>query len=118
MDNILYVGGDNSQFNTLTEAIKALPDNDEMFALRIAPGEYKEKIELRRGNLLIEGMGNFPDETEITYDDCARKDMPDGSKYGTFRSYSFFIANRDDLLSCILFNDTYHYDIFLDFHKV
>jgi len=105
MNNILYVGGDNSQFNTLTEAIKALPDNDEMYTIRIAPGEYKEKIELRRGNLLIEGMGNFPDETEITFDDCARKDMPDGSKYGTFRSYSFFIdANNVTLRNLTISN--------------
>ena len=91
MENILYVGRDSADFKTLSEAINSLPDNQEKYIIKVAPGEYKEKIELRRGNLVIEGTGNFPDETEITYSDFARMDMPDGSKCGTFRSYSFFI---------------------------
>ena len=79
-------------FTTLTEAIQALPsDEHEPVLIRIAPGEYYEKIELRRDNVTIEGTGNSADQTVLYYDDCARQDMPDGSKRGTFRSYSFFI---------------------------
>ncbi|MCR4617506.1 MAG: pectin methylesterase [Lachnospiraceae bacterium] len=90
MSKEIIVGVD-SDYATLTEAIASLPQNDEIYTIKIKPGSYYEKIELRRGNLVIEGMGNFPSEVELTYDDCARQDMPDGTKRGTFRSYSFFI---------------------------
>ena len=84
-------GSDNS-YISLTEAISSLPTNEsEHITIKIAPGEYYEKIELKRGNVTIEGMGGASEETVLFYDDCARQDMPDGSKRGTFRSYSFFI---------------------------
>ena len=81
-----------SCFNSVSEALSALPENEEeQYILKIAPGKYYEKLEIRRGNLIIEGCGASPEDTELTFDDCARKDHPDGNKYGTFRSYSVFI---------------------------
>ncbi len=82
----------DDSYKSLTEAIASLPsDESEHIIIKITPGEYYEKIELRRGNLTIEGTGSSAEETVLCYDDCARQDMPDGSKCGTFRSYSFFI---------------------------
>ncbi len=85
-------GDNNSEYISLTEAIASLSsDESEHITIKIAPGEYYEKIELRRGNVTIEGTGSEAKDTLLFYDDCARQDMPDGSKRGTFRSYSFFI---------------------------
>ena len=81
----------DTTFNTLTDAVNALPEKYESARILVSPGSYYEKIELRKGNLTIEGLGKAPSDTVVYYDDFARKDMPDGSKYGTFRSYSFFI---------------------------
>ena len=90
--NNRYPGDNNSEFISLTEAIASLSsDESEHITIKIAPGEYYEKIELRRGNVTIEGTGSEAKDTLLFYDDCARQDMPDGSKRGTFRSYSFFI---------------------------
>ena len=84
--------GKEDHFTSLSAAIKALPqDASEEAIIKTAPGEYYEKIELRRSNVTIEGTGSSANETVFYYDDCARQDMPDGSKRGTFRSYSFFI---------------------------
>ncbi len=81
-----------NHFSSLSAAINALPGDPSIDVnIKISPGEYYEKTELRRGNVTIEGTGNSAVETVIYYDDCARQDMPDGSKRGTFRSYSFFI---------------------------
>ncbi len=79
-------------FSTLTGALDSLPENaEETIRITVRPGSYKEKIEIKHDNLIIEGSGYLSSDTEITFDNCARDDMPDGSKRGTFRSYSVFI---------------------------
>lgn len=95
----------DTTFNTLTDAINALPEKYESARILVSPGSYYEKIELRKGNLSIEGLGKAQSDTVVYYDDFARKDMPDGSKYGTFRSYSFFIdANNVSLKNLTISN--------------
>ncbi len=78
-------------FNTVNEAIASLPNSEEQIHIKIYPGKYYEKIEIKRGSLIIEGCGDDPKDVDLTFDDYARADMPDGSKRGTFRSYSVFI---------------------------
>ena len=74
-------------YSSLSEAINALPsDLSVEVNIKIAPGEYYEKIELRRGNICIEGMGNKPGDTIVYYDDCARMDMPDWNGCTTVRA--------------------------------
>lgn len=86
--------GDNC-FSTVNEAISALPsDTDTPVTILIKPGTYHEKIELSRPNTIL--LGEDAETTVITYDDYANQIMPDGSKRGTFRSYTLFL-NADDI---------------------
>ena len=87
---------ENNTFGTISEALSALPpESCETAHILISPGCYHEKLEIKRDNLIIEGTGSFSSDTEITFDDCARDDMPDGTKRGTFRSYSVFIDAKN-----------------------
>lgn len=87
--------GEN-HFLTVGQAIAALPaDTDLPVTIFIKPGTYHEKIELKRSNVIL--MGENARETILTYDDCATQLMPDGSKRGTFRSYTMLI-DADDIV--------------------
>lgn len=77
-------------FSTITQAIAQIPkDNDEPVVIEIAPGTYEEKITLDRSRVHL--IGTSAAECVITYGDYARDLMPDGSKRGTFRSYTFLL---------------------------
>ncbi len=77
-------------YHTIAEAIAALPeDPNEPAEIVLSHGTFHEKVEIRRNNLTITGEG--PEETVIVHDDYALMIMPDGSKCGTFRSYTFFL---------------------------
>lgn len=81
-------------FSTIGEAIDALPVNaDTPVTILIKPGIYHEKLELARPNVTL--LGEDAKNTIITYDDCATQLMPDGSKRGTFRSYTLFLNAND-----------------------
>ena len=75
--------------NALQNAINALAADDTPVTLRLAPGEYREKVELRRANTTIEGAG--ADVTRIVWDDAATAPNPDGMNNGTFRSYTLLV---------------------------
>jgi len=75
--------------NALQNAIRALPDDAAPVTLRLAPGEYREKVELRRANTTIEGAG--ADTTRIVWADAATAPHPDGLNTGTFRSYTLLV---------------------------
>ena len=72
----------------LSRAIAALPDNGENAVIRLAPGEYREKVELRRPHTALIGSG--ADCTTIIWDDGAKVPMPDGLNRGTFRTATLF----------------------------
>ncbi len=77
-------------FSTITEAIAHIPgDNQDPVTIAVQPGVYEEKITLDRSNVRL--IGSSADECVITYGDYARDLMPDGSKRGTFRSYTFLL---------------------------
>jgi pectinesterase len=73
----------------------ARQDGNCPVTIRIAPGFYHEKIEIRRSNLTLIGEGASPSDVVLSYDDFAFDRMPDGTKRGTFRSYSMFIDASD-----------------------
>lgn len=75
--------------NALQKAIDALPDDGTPAILTLAPGEYREKAELRRANTAIEGAG--ASSTRIVWDDAATAIHPDGRKRGTFRTYTLLV---------------------------
>lgn len=83
-------------FHTIGDAIASIPDNnDTRIAILVAPGIYREKLTLEKPYVTLLGMGESPADTVITYDDCANGEMPDGTKRGTFRSYTLFVHAHD-----------------------
>lgn len=77
-------------FLTLSEAIAALPkDNQEPATIWLSPGIYEEKVTLDRPYVTLKGTS--AKECVITYGDYANDVMPDGSRRGTFRSYTFLL---------------------------
>ena len=95
MNNILFVGGDAS-FSTLQAAIASIPaDNTTPYVIKIAPGIYEEKVTIDRSHLTIEGTGEDPSAVVLTYADYAFDTMEDGSRRGTFRSYSVLLDASD-----------------------
>lgn len=68
-----------------------VPDDEEI-VLHIAPGFYKERVEIKRNNITILGDTENPSDIFISMDYCAVQILEDtGEKRGTFRSYTFLI---------------------------
>lgn len=81
-------GGD---YSVIQEAIDAVP-YDESAVIEIGAGVYREKIFCEKKDITLVGAGMA--ETVIDYDDYANEDMPDGSKRGTFRTYTAFFGGK------------------------
>ncbi len=88
---VITVGKENADYSTVTEALQAIPYNEEA-VIRIGKGVFREKIFCEKKNVTITGEGIG--ETVIEYGDGAFDEMPDGTKRGTFRSYTFFLAGE------------------------
>lgn len=74
---------------SLQALIDALPADGQTVIIHLAPGVYREKVELRRANTRIEG--DDADVTRITWNDGANEILPDGKKRGTFRTATLLI---------------------------
>lgn len=86
-------------FASVTEAINSIPkDSQEPVTVLIAPGIYHEKITVDRAFVTLEGTGESNADTVLTFDDYANFIMEDGTKMGTFRSYSVFVDAHDVML--------------------
>ena len=81
-------GGD---YSVIQEAIDAVP-YDESAVIEIGAGVYREKIFCEKKEITLVGSGMA--ETVIDYDDYANEVMPDGSKRGTFRTYTAFFGGK------------------------
>ena len=83
-------------FHCLKDAIDSIPaDNQSPIHIEIAPGIYHEKLTLDKPFVTLSGMGKSPADTVITYDDFGNDTMPDGTRRGTFRSYTLFVHAAD-----------------------
>lgn len=90
---MITVAADNSgQFTSIQEAIDSVTMLPE--TIFIKNGTYNETIVINKPFLTIEGESS--DGTIITYGNYANMIMEDGSKRGTFRSYTF-LGNADNL---------------------
>lgn len=86
---MITVAKDNSgDFNSIQQAVDSIPAGTPE-TIYIKKGIYKERVEVRKNNISF--VGESTDDTIITESYYARMIMPDGSKRGTFRSYTFFI---------------------------
>lgn len=85
-----------NNFPSVTKALQSLPpDGTEPITIEIDPGIYHEKITIRRPFVTLVGCGMQAKDTVLSYDDYANLTMADGSKTGTFRSYSLFVDAHD-----------------------
>lgn len=85
-------------FSTLSDALNAIPMSyKEPVQILIEPGTYYEKVTISHPYVTVTGQDAA--STIITYDDYANMDMPDGSKRGTFRSYTMFLDSHHITLS-------------------
>jgi len=89
----------SGDFTAVQAAIDALPQTGgEIF---IKAGVYKEKIRIDKNNVTLIGEG--VDDTQLTYGDGAKKLLPNGEEYGTFRTASFYVAANDFIAKDITF---------------
>lgn len=93
-----------SCFRTIAQAIAACNASDDEIMIDIAPGHYHEKLEIRRPFITL--RGNSCEDTFIEYDDNGKKLMPDGSKMGTFRSYTLLAFSHDITLENLTIANT------------
>ena len=87
----IIVGKENGDYSTITEAIQAVP-YEESAVIHIGSGIFREKIFCEKRDISFTGEGI--DKTIIEYDDGAFDVMEDGSKRGTFRSYTAFFGGK------------------------
>lgn len=83
-------------FHSLRAAIESIPDNNTApVTIRLMPGIYHEKVVLEKPFVTLLGTGESPSDTVISYEDYGYEKMPDGTKRGTFRSYTLFVHAND-----------------------
>ena len=95
----ICVSQSDGDFSSITEAVQAVP-YDAQALIRIGEGVFTEKIFSEKKNITFIGEG--PDKTVLEYGDGAFDEMPDGSKRGTFRSYTAFFGGE----KCVVKNLT------------
>lgn len=101
----IIVSKDNlGDFSTIQEAIYSIPSNNTTpVTILIKPGKYQEKLIINRPYLTL--IGEDATTTILTFQDHAKMLMPDGSKCGTFRSYTCFIDTHDITLHNLTFEN-------------
>ncbi len=95
----------SGDFRTVQAAIDAVPaDHAEPLVIQIKNGIYREKIRIDKP--LITLIGENAAGTVLTYDDAAKKLLPNGEPMNTFNSYSAYIGGLDFRAENITFANT------------
>lgn len=94
---------DYSSINSALNYVNTLPDEVDV-TINLAPGTYKERLEIKRNNLTL--IGDSSDNTKITYDLYAFMLLEDGEKRGTFRSYSVLVDANNFTAKNITFENS------------
>ncbi len=85
---MITVAKNNSgDFQSIQSAVNSLKEHGGI--IYIKNGIYKERVEITTDNITL--IGESANDTIITYDYHASMLMKDGSKRGTFRSYTFLV---------------------------
>ena len=103
----------------MAEILKADPRDDlqnlldsapENAVIRLAPGEYRQKVIIRKPGLHLSGTGM--EKTMIVWDDYALKTDEQGREYNTFRTWTMAVCadnvHMDDLA---IVNDALHPEV-------
>jgi len=93
MKKIIIISKDKSgDFTTIGEALNSISGtNDKRIFIHIKKGIYREKLFIDKPFITL--IGESAEDTVITFNDYAKKEFPDGKKYGTFNSYTIFIGS-------------------------
>lgn len=87
---MITVAKDNSgDFKTIQEAVNFIANSNNGGTIFIKNGIYKERVEVTTDNITM--IGESVENVIITEGYYALMTMEDGSKRGTFRSYTFFV---------------------------
>lgn len=103
----------------MTEIINVTPEDDlqqifdalpENAAIRLAPGEYRQKTLIRTPGLTLIGAG--PEQTVIVWDDFALKLDEQGQEYNTFRTWTMAVcADNVRMEDLAVVNDALHPEV-------
>ncbi len=85
----IHVEKSGGDFSTIQEAINAVPYGEKAL-ITIGEGRFEEKTFCEKSDITFKGAGI--DKTVIDFDDYANEVMEDGTKRGTFRSYTAFFG--------------------------
>lgn len=95
----------NGDFKSLQEAVDSIsPDNYDRIIIYLKRGVYKEKVRIDRPFISL--VGENPTNTIITFDDHAKKLLPNGEPMNTFNSYSIYIGGHDFTAENITFENS------------
>lgn len=102
----MFVAQDGSgDFKTIQDAINSISkDNTTPITIHIKAGVYYEKLHIEVPFVTLKGDSALT--TKITYNDYARKCLPNGENYGTFRSYTAFIGAHDTIFEDLTFENS------------
>lgn len=102
----MIVASDGSgDFQTIQQAIDGIPaSNSQPVVIRIKNGIYKEKVFIDKPWIRL--IGEDPHHTVITYDDYAKKLLPNGEPMNTLNTYSCYIGGHDFTAENITFANT------------
>ncbi|MCI2155366.1 MAG: pectinesterase family protein [Olsenella sp.] len=104
---VYEVGHQGARFSGIQEALAAADrelDPAVPLAIHLAPGIYRERVEIRRANVTLEG--ECAASTKIVSSDGALDVLGDGERRGTFRTYAVLVdADGCTLRSLTVEND-------------
>lgn len=87
---MITVSKDNTgDYASIQEAVDAISSSTVSETIFIKNGTYNERVEITHNNITL--IGESMDNVIITKDYYALMTMPDNTKRGTFRSYTFFV---------------------------
>ncbi len=91
----IHVSPNNTDgFSSVGQALASLPPySGEEAILYVHKGIYREQLTITRPHVTI--LGDSPEDTVLTYSLYARMTMEDGSRRGTFRTYSCLVDTHD-----------------------
>ncbi len=90
---VYRVAPEGERFSSIADALLAIEqeqgDTVSPVTIHLAPGTYRECVEIRRPNLTLEGESAA--STRIVSKKGAFETMPDGTARGTFRTYAVLV---------------------------
>lgn len=103
--NKIIVSPQGGDFPSLQAAVESIPlNNTQRIVIHIKNGTYKEKVKINRPFISL--IGENAVTTVLTFDDHAKRLLPNGEPMNTFNSYSVYIGGHDFTAENITFENS------------